>query len=118
MPIKIKITSKGADISEYGSTESTQSASDNTDSEIKSTHSSNIFTDSNDKSVLNDSTSKESELEIKPKEISSSGSNAEPAVADAMDTSDKDPSAANPQINYEYEGEDTFYTDAQTQGNC
>ena len=118
MPIKIKITSKGEDISEYGPTGGGQQPADlintgdkTTDSSDKTADSSNTSAESSEKTAEIDASSSSSEnksSEKDSKSLSADSTNAE----DPMDTE-----PAGSQINYEYEGDDTFYTDAQTQGN-
>lgn len=111
MPIKIKITSKGEDISEYGPTGGGQQPSDLINSGDKTADSSDKTAESSEKTAEIDASSSSSENkspEKDSKSLSADSTNAE----DPMDTE-----PAGSQINYEYEGDDTFYTDAQTQGN-
>ena len=132
MPIKIKITSKGEDISEYGPTGGGQQPSDlknsgdNTaDSSDKTADSSNTSADSSKTSA--DSSNKSVESSEKTAEIGASSSSSvnkssekDSKSLSADSTNAEDPMDTEPagsQINYEYEGDDTFYTDAQTQGN-
>ena len=139
MPIKIKITSKGEDISEYGPTgggqqpsdlknsgDNTADSSDKTaDSSDKTADSSNTSADSSKTSA--DSSNKSVESSEKTAEIGASSSSSvnkssekDSKSLSADSTNAEDPMDTEPagsQINYEYEGDDTFYTDAQTQGN-
>ena len=125
MPIKIKITSKGEDISEYGPTGGGQQPSDlknsgdNTaDSSDKTADSSKTSADSSNESV--ESSEKTAEIGASSSSSVNKSSEKDSKSLSADSTNAEDPMDTEPagsQINYEYEGDDTFYTDAQTQGN-
>ena len=125
MPIKIKITSKGEDISEYGPTGGGQQPSDLINSGDKTADSIDQTADSSDKTADSSDTSAESSEKTAEIDASSSSSENKSSEKDskslsADSTNAEDPMDTEPagsQINYEYEGDDTFYTDAQTQGN-
>jgi len=118
MPIQIKIKSSGADISEYGPATSDQGG------------------DQNEAAKPPEASSKPSEAASKPEDTSSTeeGEVSKEASVTPMDTDDQsdaktdtsadktsdtcDTTAANKtgeaEVNYEYEGDDVFYTDKST----
>ena len=109
MPIQIKIKSSGADISECGPTAKEETASDSTikPSDIKD---SDPATDEKVKETpsetLNKDTTKDSP---EPKETTKDTSEPKDTVKDSDEIATADP-------NYEYEGDEVFYTDQTTKG--
>lgn len=118
MPIKIKITSKGEDISEYGPTGGGQQPSDLINSGDKTADSSDQTADSSDKTAESSEKTAEIDASSSSSENKSPKKDSKSLSADSTNAEDPmDTEPAGSQINYEYEGDDTFYTDAQTQGN-
>ena len=119
MPIQIKIKSSGADISEYGPTSDVTSADGNKDD--KPVDKDDVSIDDKPPAADNPAVS---ELTAATGDKSALIDAKSADSTDKSAASDKDSESAGytsaeqivPEINYEYEGEDVYYTDQQTKG--
>ena len=107
MPIQIKIKSSGADISEYGPGGEGEKPPDK--DPVAST-ASKEQTDRDEQSKETTSTEPSSDSVDK-------NTSDEVTKSDSKDSGDGDGKSASEEINYEYEGDDVFYTDQSTKGN-